>query len=293
MWFVVWGWVGSRQRERERERERERTRDVERTLNTDAVIITGAAGGIGRSTVAILASRGVSVLAVDLDVDAVESLAESCRVGGGDVIACPADVANEEDVVRFVRFALARWGRLSAIFNNAAVEGPVQPIKEYPSDEFDRVVRVNVKGTWLGMKHALPALRQSGGGTILNTASTASLMGWPNLSGYIASKHAVIGLTRAVAMECAHEGICVNAICPGPTDTRMIWSIGDAVSGGDRAKARRLQEGNVPAGRIASPGEIAKLAAWLLMDSPQFLTGAAIPVDGGQTAGFGVREALG
>ena len=178
-----------------------------------------------------------------------------------------------------------RFGRLDVLFNNAAIEGPIAPIEDYDEDEFDRVMRVNGRSVWLGMKHGLPALRASGGGSIVNTASTGGMMGWPAISGYVASKHAVVGMTRAVALENAGKGISVNCLCPGPMDTRMIWSIGEAMAPGDRAEQQRMLEATIPVGRLGRPEEVARFATFLLLDCPEYLTGAVLPIDGAQTAG--------
>ena len=186
--------------------------------------------------------------------------------------------------------AVGRWGRLDALFNNAAVVGPVATLADYPADDFDAVMRTNVRGVWLCAKHAVPALRAGGGGAVVNVASSAGLMGWPQLSAYVGAKHAVVGLTRALAVECAPDGIRVNALCPGPTDTAMLRRIGERIAPGDWAAARLLQEQNIPAGRLGEPEEAAAVAAWLLLDAPPYLTGAILAVDGGQTAGFGADQ---
>ena len=263
-------------------------------VNTSAehrvVIVTGGGGGIGAKTVLALADRGVRVLAVDRDETRLDEAAASAREAPGEVVVRAADVSHSSETKAAISEATDRWGRLDGYFNNAAIEGPIQLIGEYREEDFDRVFAINVKGVWLGIKHALPALRASGGGSIVNMASSAGLMGWPRLAPYVGAKHAVIGLTRALAMEGTADDVRVNAICPGPTDTPMIWSIGEVVAPGNPAKARQLQEDTIPLGRLGEPQEIAALATWLLLDAPAFLTGAVIPVDGGQTAGFGMGQ---
>jgi NAD(P)-dependent dehydrogenase (short-subunit alcohol dehydrogenase family) len=253
-------------------------------VDAKSVIVTGAGGGLGSRTVEALAARGTRVLAVELDHDALERVALAARDLEGEVVAWPADVSDGEAVRACVATAVDRFGRLDAIFNNAAVEGPIAPIIDIADEDFERVFRVNVRSVWLGMKHAIPALLDSGGGTVLNTASTGGLMGWPELSPYVGSKHAVVGLTRAVALEYAGR-LRVNALCPGPMDTRMLWAIGEAMAPGDRPEQQRRLEATVPVARLGRPEEVASFASWLLLDAPDYLTGAALPIDGAQTTG--------
>jgi NAD(P)-dependent dehydrogenase (short-subunit alcohol dehydrogenase family) len=248
------------------------------------VIVTGAAGGLGAATVKALAGRGASVLAVDLDAEALGQCVAAAGGGTGEVVAHVADVTDEASVAAFVQAAVDRFGALTALFNNAAIEGPIAEISEIDVDDYDRTMRVNVRSVFLGLKHAVPLLRATGG-AVLNTASTGGMMGWPGISPYVASKHAVVGLTRAVALENAGKNVRVNVLCPGPMDTRMIWSIGETMAPGDRPEQQRLLEATIPVGRLGRPEEVASFATWLLLDGPEYLTGAVLPVAGAQTAG--------
>lgn len=251
------------------------------TVDAPAVVVTGAAGGLGGETVRLLASRGVRVLAVDVNAQQLDALsatvAEPAALG-----TYEADVSQPREVRGFIDEAVRRFGRLDALFNNAAILGPAVPIEEYTEHAFARVLSVNVHGIWLATKYALPHLSTTRG-RIVNTSSIAGISGWRNLSGYTAAKHAVIGLTRAAAVEYAEHGVQVNALCPGSMDTAMLWEGAEGISP-DRAEAQRTLESAVPQGRLGSPAEVAQAAVWLLLDAPPFMTGAIVPVDGGQTA---------
>jgi NAD(P)-dependent dehydrogenase (short-subunit alcohol dehydrogenase family) len=246
-----------------------------------AAIVTGGGGGIGRAASLALAAGGARVLVVDLDGSRAEETVAAVGEAGGTASAVVADVTDAEAVAGYVRECERLYGGVDAFFNNAAYEGAIAEIPDYPLDEFERTMAVNVRGVFLGLQHVIPALRRRGGGAIVNVSSQAGLRGVPNLSVYSASKHAVIGLTRAAALELARESIRVNAVCPGPTDTRMMRDIEEVVRthGGDpSAFAERI-----PLGRYGQPAEIAALVAWLLLEAPPFLTGAVLPIDGGMT----------
>lgn len=243
-----------------------------------SAVITGGAGGIGAATAERLAERGYAVLVVDRDGEAAEAVAH--RIGKP-ATAIAADVADEADVAGYVAAAVERYGRIDAFFNNAGIEGDIAHVEDYPVETFDRVLAVNLRGAFLGLKHVVPVMRTQGEGSILNTASQAGVRGVPGLSAYVASKHAVVGLSQGVALEVAKAGIRVNCLCPGPTNTRMMDDIKAAVRavGGD-------PEGFVdrmPVGRFGEAAEIADVAAWALADAPGFLTGAVLTVDGAMT----------
>ena len=245
------------------------------------VLVTGAASGIGRATVEHLRAREARVVAVDrqpIDLEALASLE------GDGFRTFAADVSDESQVRKAFDFALEAFGRLDGLYNNAGILGEMAPVEEYRIEEFDRVLRVNLGGVFFGMKYAVPIMRRQGYGAILSTASTGGMIGSPNQAAYIASKHAVLGLTRTVALETARDGITVNAICPGMVDTPMLWSVWEGRGSTSQEDLKKEIAKFSPTGRMSSPDEIAQAAAWLLLDRPVYLTGAVIPVDGAQTS---------
>jgi NAD(P)-dependent dehydrogenase (short-subunit alcohol dehydrogenase family) len=246
-----------------------------------AALVTGAGGGIGSATAVALAARGVPVACADVDPSAAEATASAVRAAGAEALALPLDVTDDDAVAGAVAAAEERLGGLGLVAALAAIEGAIAPIEEYDPATFDRVLAVNVRGVYLTLRHALPALRRGGTGSVVTVASQAGLRGVPGLSGYVASKHAVVGLTKGVALEAARDGIRVNCVCPGPTDTRMMRDIEDVVraAGGDPSNF----VDRIPVGRYGQPEEIAALIVWLLVDAPAFLTGAVLPVDGAMT----------
>ncbi|MFN0155576.1 MAG: SDR family NAD(P)-dependent oxidoreductase [Gaiella sp.] len=247
------------------------------------VIVTGAAGGLGTATVAHLTAREAQVVALDLD--AAGLAATRAAAPNPDLVTTiVADASDEQAIAGAISDTVGTFGGLDAIFLNAAVEGPIARVESIELEDYERTMRINVRSVFLGLKHAIPHLRATRGAA-LSTASTGGMMGWPGISPYVASKHAVIGLTRGVALENAEAGVRVNALCPGPLDTRMLWAIGDAVTPGDRAEQQRQFEATIPAGRLGRPEEAAAFATWLLLDAPAYLTGAVLPIDGAQTTG--------
>ena len=255
---------------------------VERGGAVRAAIVTGGGGGIGRATAVQLAQAGFRILVVDLDEIAARETVAAVNAVGGTASSLRADVASEEQCLAYVAACEERYGGVDGFMNNAGIEGPAARIEHYPVEELDRVLRVNVRGVFLGLKAVLPAMRRRGGGSIVNVSSQAGLRGIRGYSGYSASKHAVLALAKSAALETARDGIRVNSICPGPTDTRMMDDIGEVVRAGGGDPSVFLD--GIPIGRYGHPQEVAALAAWLIAEAPPFLTGATISIDGGGTA---------
>ncbi len=249
------------------------------------VIVTGAAGGIGRAAARRFAAEGAAVVAVDLPGSDLAGTGAAVAAVGGKVTSVTADVRSESDVAGYVAAALDTHGKVDALFNNAGIEGPVIPLVDYPTDDFDRVMAVNVRGVWLGIKHAGPAIAASGGGSIVNTASLAGMTGTASLCAYGASKHAVIGLTKTAALEFAPLGVRVNAVAPAPIDTRMLHAIAAGMNPDDPSVATARMAARVPLARYGTPDEVAAVAAFLCSDDATYMTGAVVPVDGGWRAG--------
>ncbi len=246
-------------------------------LENKVAIITGGAGSIGKSTAQLFLEQGAKVLLVDMNEDALKKTVE--ELGGKNVKYAVADVTKSEDVQRYVNDAVKSFGKIDVFFNNAGIEGVVKPIADYPEDMFDKVIAVNVKGAWLGVKYVLPQMND--GGSIINTSSVAGINGSPNVSAYITSKHAVVGIMRAIAVEAAPRKIRVNSIHPSPVDNRMMRSLEEGFAPGQAEAAKKELEKTIPLGRYANPDEIGKLALFLASDDSQFITGTTQVIDGG------------
>lgn len=242
------------------------------------VMITGAGAGIGRATALVAAREGAQLALFDANNDGVAATSALVEQAGGQAFSKAGNVADASDVDAMLDAVLGRYGRLDHCFNNAGVSqwhcgGAGLKVAELTEDIFSKVVEVNLMGTWLCMRAQINYLRTHGGGSILNTASISGLAGAPCAGAYAASKHAVVGLSKSAALEYAQEGLRINCICPGYTDTNFVQS----------AMTLRAEQvlSSIPMRRLASPDEVAEMAVWLLSDRAAYVTGGAFPVDGG------------
>ncbi|MDB5373487.1 MAG: 3-oxoacyl-ACP reductase [Belnapia sp.] len=235
--------------------------------------VTGAASGIGRATAVAFAAEGARVAILDRSEAALRDTAEAIRAAGGKVLAIACDVAEPGQVEAAVARTVEAFGRLDIAFNNAGVENKASPVAEIELAEWDRILGINLRGTFVCMKHELAQMVRQGGGVVINTSSGAGVRGVAGGAAYAASKHAIIGLTKSAALDYAKSNIRVNAILPGNIETPMM----DRFTGGDIQKAIDLE----PVGRLGKPQEIADAVLWMSADLGAFVTGASIAVDGG------------
>ena len=244
-------------------------------LEGKVAVIIGASAGIGAAAARIFSELGASVVLGSRDEAAIEAGVAEIEAHGGSAAALKVDVAAEGAVEAAVAVALERFGRLDIAFNNAGVQGPARPLAEQSEDDFDRIIDVNLKGVWRAMRAELPAMLERGG-AIVNTASVGGLVAAPGISPYCASKHGVIGLSKAAALDYAPK-IRINVIAPGAIDTAMFndWMTEPA--------ARQRMVDLHPLGRVGEPREVAETVAWLCSDVASYITGAVIPIDGGYT----------
>ncbi|NVN86083.1 MAG: SDR family oxidoreductase [Rhodopseudomonas sp.] len=252
-------------------------------LDGKIALVTGAAGVIGTATMKLLAARGACIVAVDRDAEALKH-AVAGLPDHAETLAILADVTREDDVAGYVGHALGKFSRIDVFYNNAGIEGEIAPIVRTSLEAFRRVLDVNVVGVFLGLKHVLPVMLKQNTGSIVNTASIAGLIGSPDIAAYSASKHAVIGLTKSAALECAGTGVRVNCVCPGLIDSRMLSSIIEGRNPGNAPIPNERIVERIPARRLGHAAEVASVVAFLASDEASYVTGSAYTVDGGRTA---------
>ena len=243
-------------------------------------LVTGGASGIGQAICLGFADVGARVVCVDINEAAGQETVAKIHANGGESIFLRADVTDPVSVRSYVDSTLAAYGRIDAFSNNAGYEGEVRPTVDYSIDEFERVMSINVRGVFLGLKYVLPVMLRQRSGAVINTGSTGSHVGATGVCAYTASKHAVLGLTRVSALEVAGSGVRVNAICPGGTQTRMLQSL---IQGRKRSDELAFNTAT-PNGRIAEPQEIAAMVVFLASDYASHMVGQSVIMDGGRLA---------
>ncbi|MDB5527362.1 MAG: NAD(P)-dependent dehydrogenase, short-chain alcohol dehydrogenase family [Devosia sp.] len=247
-------------------------------------LITGGGGDIGRAAAINFASKGAKVIVVDIDDENGQGSADLVRANGGTALFVRADVSRSEDVRRYVQATLDAYGTIDCFFNNAGIEGEIAPTQDYDEAMFDHVIGVNLKGVFLGLRHVLPVMLRQEAGTIVNSASITSIFGGSGMPAYVASKHGVLGLTKAAAADVARLGIRINAVCPGPVETRMMRSLEAQRNPTDPQAMGAAIRAGIPTGAYSTPEEVANAVLYLCSTLSGNITGTHLMLDGGRSA---------
>lgn len=242
-------------------------------------IVTAAGSGIGRASALAFAKEGATVVVSDVDEEGGQETVRLIQEAGGEAMFVSCNVAEESQVQHLIDTTVQTYGRLDWAHNHAGIGAPTAPVNETETKHWRRTMGVNLDGTYYCLKHEVSAMKQSGGGAIVNTASTGGLTGTPGMSAYTSSKWGVNGLTKTVALESGKQGIRVNSICPGMTKTPSVKQWAD-----ESPEQAQAQEQSIPLGRMGTPEDQANAAVWLCSDKAAYVTGINLPVDGGETA---------
>lgn len=249
-------------------------------MKNKVALVTGAATGIGRETAIAFARKGAKTVIADINGEELEKTAELVKKEKGKVLSVHTDISQENDVRELIDKATNHFGRLDLACNNAGIEGVMKPTAEYPTDVWDRVMNINLRGQWLCMKYEIPAMLEHGGGSIVNISSILGVVGFAEAPAYTAAKHGLLGLTKAAALEYSGKGIRINALCPAFIETPMLERAGISTDEDTRNNVVALH----PIGRLGKSREVADAIVWLSSDEASFVTGQSLMVDGGYTA---------
>jgi len=253
-------------------------------MQDKVVLITGGAGGIGQATAQLFLDNGAKVVLVDINKEALDNAKKSLDGDGDRILVVQANVTDEEDVKNYVKQTVDAYGKIDVFFNNAGINGPYAQIKELEKEKFEQILNINVTGVFLGLKHVIKQMEAQGYGSIINTASNAAYIGSAGMVGYIASKHAVAGITKTAALEVAASGIRVNAVAPAAIDTQMLADIQNNITPGEPETSGEAIKQGIPAGRFGAPKEVAQVVLFLASDQASFVNGSLYNVDGGMQA---------
>jgi NAD(P)-dependent dehydrogenase (short-subunit alcohol dehydrogenase family) len=251
-------------------------------------VVTGASGGIGRASALAFAGKGARVVVADVQVERGAETARMIKETGGKAIFVRTDVSNSADVRALISKAVETYGRLDYAHNNAGIGGANGPTADYPEEDWNRIIAINLTGVWLCMKYEIPQMVEQGKGAIVNTASVMGLTGLTLVCGYTAAKHGVVGLTKVAAMEYADLGVRITAVCPGFVETPMMDEA-TRIGGVEKEDFYAALGGFSPTKRVGKPEEIAEAVIWLCSDAASYVTGSTLVIDGGWISGYALR----